>query len=102
MRDGSGTTTTATRLRPGVDTRVVRVEDEAVVFQDEDGPLHGLNSTGLVVWEQLDGDRTLGEVIDALAQRFDCPPEAVTDDVVAFAGHLVDQGLLELVANRKI
>ena len=98
MGDKGIPASTAARLRPRADTLVVRVEDEAVVFKNEDGPLHGLNPTGLLVWEHLDGDRALGEVIEELARRFDCPPEAVADDVVTFAGQLVDQGLLEAVA----
>lgn len=85
-------------LRPRADTTLVKVEDEAVVYQQDDGPLHGINPTGLLVWERLDGDRTLAAVIDELARRFDFPRQSVTDDVMTFATQLLDHGLLEVVA----
>lgn len=95
-REGLSTDMT---LRQRADTTLVKVEDEAVVYHLDDGPLHGINPTGLLVWERLDGDRTLAAVIDELARRFDFPRQSVTDDVVTFATQLLDHGLLEVVAS---
>ncbi len=61
---------------------------------DVDDELYTLNETGRAVWLQLDGRRTLGDVVAALAVDFCGPYTALETDVLGFAGELVRRGIL--------
>jgi hypothetical protein len=61
---------------------------------DAEDELYTLNPTGHAIWQKLDGARTLGGVVDALAQEFDAPRAELEADVLGFAGEMVRRGLL--------
>ncbi len=48
----------------------------------------------VAILELVDGTRTLGAIIDALAARFDAPREVIAGDVVAMLQDLADKGVL--------
>ncbi len=60
---------------------------------DLEDELYSLNETGRDVWRQLDGLRTLDEVVDALAADYDASRDEIDRDV---------RGLLEELLRRKI
>jgi len=60
---------------------------------DLEDELYSLNETGRGVWRQLDGVRTLDQVVDALAADYDSPRDEIDRDV---------RGLLEELLRRKI
>jgi hypothetical protein len=49
-----------------------------------------------VIWELLDGDRTLIDVTRALHDRLDDPPEDLEGYVSTFVGGLHERGLVVL------
>jgi hypothetical protein len=61
---------------------------------DADDELYTLNETGQAIWQKLDGVRTLGAVVDALAQEFDAPRAALEADVLGFCGEMTRRGIL--------
>lgn len=73
-----------------VDGELVIVPLDAGVGDADD--LFTLNEAGAAVWELLDGERSLAEVADEVARRFDAPRSEVEADVLEFAADLLDRG----------
>ncbi len=53
------------------------------------------NPAGALIWQQLDGRATLGEIRDRVVVTFDVEAGRAASDVQAFVGDLVGAGLLE-------
>src|SRR5882757_5171955 len=54
-----------------------------------------LNPTGALIWECLDGEASLDELITDLSEELGADQEVVRTDVLAFARLLGEAGLLE-------
>ena len=80
------------------DVAEVRVEHERVVVGGPRGGAHVLNPTAALLWEFLDGDTRLGELVDDFAAATETPREVVRSDVLEFARALGRVGLLVGVA----
>ena len=60
------------------------------------GAYHGLNPVGCMVWELIDGERTVAELVDGVRGRLsDAPPE-VEGDVFAFLDAALARDLVVL------
>lgn len=70
-------------------------DGEAVLLHLDSGEYHGLNDSGLAVWELLDGQRSARLIAQELRDRFDEVPEDVGDLVRTFLTHLDERALLE-------
>lgn len=86
----------STRIRrnPEVVARELAGDGGAVLLHLQSGAYHGLNPVGVVVWELLDGERTVIEVIEGVRERVAGAPPEVDQDVRDFldgalARHLV-------------
>jgi hypothetical protein len=85
---------------PSEDVVAREIEGEIVIVPlasgigDGEDELYSLNETGQAIWKHLDGARTLGAVVDALAQEFDAPRTELEADVLGFAGEMVRRGIL--------
>lgn len=91
------TPTLSSILAPSDDVVARRIDGELVVVPLDAGvgdadDLFTLNETGAAVWELLDGERPLGDVVDEVARRFDAPRGEVEADVLEFAADLLDRG----------
>lgn len=53
-----------------------------------------LNPTGSAILKLCDGEKSLGEIIAALAVEFQSEPEKLEPEVLAFVKALLDRGLL--------
>jgi len=69
------------------------IEGEAVILSLETKVLRGLNPVGSRVWELIDGQRSVEEIITAIVQEFDVTPQAAAEDVKRFVRELLDKGL---------
>lgn len=63
---------------------------------DADDELYTLNDTGRAIWDELDGQRTLGDVAVLLSERFEADPQELEGDVLGFAEELVRRGILSV------
>lgn len=93
-----------------LDTTYVPSED--VVYRDVEGELiivpltrevgegeerdavFTLNETGRAIWDRLDGQRSLEDVVVDLAAEFDAPPGKIETDVLGLVGELVKRKML--------
>ena len=87
--------TPATVLRRHSDVRYRRIEGEAVVLRQSAAEVLVLNEVGAAVLDLADGERSVGEWIDALAGEYEGDSSALARDVLAFAAELAEAGLLE-------
>ena len=61
---------------------------------DADDELYSLNETGRSIWQKLDGQRTLSDVVVALGLEFNASQADLEADVLGFAGEMVRRGIL--------
>jgi hypothetical protein len=87
--------TPATVLQRPSDVRYRRIEGEAVVLRQSAAEVLVLNEVGAAVLDLADGERSVGDWIDALAADYDGDPATVARDVLAFAAEAAAAGLLE-------
>lgn len=69
--------------------------DSGYVFDAAQQTLVGLNPVGEGIWELCDGETTVGEIAEELAQHFGHTPAEVIGDVTAFLNDLARHQLIE-------
>lgn len=50
--------------------------------------VYTLNETGAFLWEQMDGKKTVGEIIEALTSEYEISGDEAEADVMEFIGKL--------------
>jgi hypothetical protein len=60
----------------------------------ESAAIFVLNETGSRIWDLMDGQRSLAEIRDALAEEYDVEPAAVGSDVSEIVGQLEEIGVI--------
>ena len=83
---------TKLNIPPQVMSRLV--EDETVLLDLASGLYFGLEGVGQRIWESLSAGRSLSETVAAITAEYDVDETQAEADVVAFAGELVERGLL--------
>ncbi len=53
-----------------------------------------LNSVAEYTWHQLDGERSLGEILDGILAKFDVEREQAQADLQEFIAELLEEGLI--------
>jgi hypothetical protein len=81
------------RPKPREGVEMVEVDGEGVVCDLASGPL-SLNTTGVILWYSLDGQRTVGEIATDLSRAFGADEALIRDQVQAFVDELDANGLL--------
>ena len=87
--------TPATVLQRRSDVRYRKIEGEAVVLRQSAAEVLVLNEVGAAVLDLADGERSVGDWIEALAAEYEGDPATVARDVLAFAAEATEAGLLE-------
>jgi len=71
-----------------------RIDDDLVILDVTSGRYFEVNDVGALVWEHLDGTRTVEDLIDTVLAEFDAPRDLVTIDVENLLGQLIRAGLV--------
>jgi pyrroloquinoline quinone biosynthesis protein D len=71
------------------------VSDKGSVILIISGMMHQLNLVGGQIWGLCDGQRSLGDLVDALAAEFEVEREVLADDVQTFVDDLLQRGWLK-------
>ena len=79
-------------IPPQVMSRLV--DDETVLLDLESGMYFGLDGVGQRIWESVKEGKNLGEIAAMVAAEYDVDAKRAFDDLVEFAGDLVERGLL--------
>ena len=83
------------KRRADVSVRVV--ERETVVFDRKGGLIHQLNETAGYIWDRCDGNSTIRDITNRLAETFGVEPETARKDSAAIVSQLQHLNLLEVV-----
>jgi Coenzyme PQQ synthesis protein D (PqqD) len=84
----------ATRVTVAPSVYVRAFGDELVLLDFSRGEYFGLDETGAFVWRELESGRSLGEIADALVERYDVARDAAYSDIVALVTHMQSQALV--------
>lgn len=76
------------------------VDDEALVFQSQAGEVRVFNKVGTVIWELIDGSRSVNDIAETLSERYEVPVETAREDACEFIETLVSHGLIKLGASQ--
>ncbi len=76
-----------------------RVYDgQATVVMPERAEVKVVNEVGSLVWEKIDGRRTVGQVVESalesILKDFEVNPDEARRDILAFLGDLHDHGMV--------
>ena len=81
------------RLAGRARVRFDRRSGRRVLLYPERGLI--LSETAAEIVERCTGEHSVAQIVDALAEKYGAPREAIEADVLAFLGELDDRGLLE-------
>ncbi len=78
-----------------------KVDEEYILVpmlcsSDEVEHIYNLNTVGAVIWERIDGHRSIKEIISELSTEYDAPEEVIQRDVVDFLNDLLKAGIIEM------
>jgi hypothetical protein len=82
---------------PRIVARELGEPQGAVLLHLETGAYHGLNPVGFLVWELIDGKRTVADLVDGVRARIEDAPPQVEADVLAFLEAGLARNLILLV-----
>jgi SynChlorMet cassette protein ScmD len=68
-------------------------DDWAVLFDPDTAQGYALNPVGVLIWKQLDGTRTLDDIVAAVRSNCEEVPGDVREHCRSFIDDLVKQGL---------
>jgi hypothetical protein len=88
VREGAAVT-----RRIAGETIIVPVRDDVADLDS----IYTLNETGSFVWDLLDRQRTVAELVEAVIGEFEVAPEVAAADVARLIVSLRDEGLLRAV-----
>jgi len=87
--------------KPSDDVVAREIEGEIIIVPlvagigDMEDELFTLNDTGKAIWDQLDGQRSLADVVAALTPEFEEAEDGVIErDVVGLVAELVERRML--------
>jgi hypothetical protein len=72
-----------------------RVGDETILVSARGDMLHTLNPTGSLIWDHLDGMRSIGVILELLRAEYDLPDSGV-EDLCRFMDELAGKGIVTL------
>lgn len=82
------------------DVVVREVESEMIIIpfasgvDDSENEPYFLNTTGHIIWQRLDGRRSLKNVVRDLAAEFNTPAKIIEKDVIGFVEKLLMRKML--------
>jgi len=75
---------------------ISEVGDELVMMDMEKGNYINLNKIGRIIWEQIENQITVIELINLLTNRFDVQKDECTKDTLEYLQKMYDQNLLSV------
>lgn len=71
-------------------------EDEAVLVMPQKGQVKVFNEVGAVIWELIDGKRTIENIIEEIISQFDVDRVTAESDVLNFTSELYNRDIIAL------
>ena len=84
----------AIRRNPQVVYRELAGEGGGVLLHLESGAYHGLNETGSLIWDLIDGERDFAALVAGLRERLDDAPDDLDAETERFLADLRERDLI--------
>lgn len=68
--------------------------NEGILLHPGSGDFFQVSETGLIIWQQLDGQKSIEEIIKDLALHFDASYEELARDAIEFMEELINKRLV--------
>ena len=78
------------------DTASRIIDGEAVIVTPQKGVVTVLNETGSGIWQLLDGENTVEDIINAISSEFNVSREEAEKDTLCFIEELIDKDMVVL------
>ena len=76
-----------------------KIDNEAVMLNEEIGKYFGMNEVATDIWEALKTENTVQNLYQHLSRAYDISLEKCQQDVEPFLHQLIENGLVKLVKN---
>jgi hypothetical protein len=89
-------------LRKRDDVVFRKIDDEYILVpmaasSEEVESIFNLNATGAIIWEKIDGERRIKDIVDEIQSEYDAEADQLGKDVVAFINELMAARLVTAV-----
>ena len=89
-----------TKYKPSEDVVARKVQGEFVIIPISSGvgnleeEIFSLNETGVVIWEKLDGKKSLNKIAQELSEEFKAPLNKIKEDCLGLASELLKRKMV--------
>jgi hypothetical protein len=70
------------------------VDSEALLIHLSSGDYFSLDSVGTRIWENIDGSRTIQDLVDLVLEEYNVDRDQAVSDVLRLVEQLADEGLV--------
>lgn len=89
------------RVQPNKEDVAAKVLDgEAIMINLAQGTYYSLDEVGTLVWELIEREHTLGQIVEVITRRFHVRAEAVEIDVRRLVEEMLEEGIVVRVARK--
>jgi phosphoenolpyruvate carboxylase len=78
------------------DTAVRKIDDVFFVMHPDTSELHNLNEVATRVWELVDGQRTVADIVSVITAEYEVEPRVAEADILGFLDELQQKDLIKL------
>ncbi|WP_214825838.1 lasso peptide biosynthesis PqqD family chaperone [Exiguobacterium algae] len=76
--------TESTKVKQNPNMLTTEMDGEIVMMSITHGKYFSIGKTGVAIWEQMATERTIGEVVDQLCERYEVERGTCAQDVIRF------------------
>ncbi len=71
-----------------------KMDDEIVMMSIENNEYYGLGDSGTTIWELIEKETEVSEIIKHLQKKYDVDKEICKDDTITFLNELYEKNLI--------
>jgi len=79
---------------PDIVARALAENEGGVLLHLETGAYFGINEVGFAIWELIDGERSMSDLVDRLGELVSGAPPNLEGDVVTFLNNALERDLI--------
>ena len=85
-------------LNRNADILVNEVDGETVMMSIENGSYYGMNPTGNYIWNLLEQEKSIADLLENIAKTFTLSKEQCENEVLPFIQKMIDEKILLIKA----
>lgn len=72
------------------------VGEETIIISSKGDMLHTLDPVGAFIWRNIDGERSVKDILALLLEEYDVPAAAAEPDILSYFDELARKGIVKL------